>query len=367
LKDYAVDLLTRMVETYSPTGREEPLASLLVEEMKGLGFEVERDAVGNVIGTFEGGRPKVLFCGHMDTVPPELPVKLKDGILYGRGVVDAKAPLASMICAAAQLIEEGYEGGLVVAGVVDEEGRNIGIERLIERRLDVDYAVFGEPTDVDTVTVGYKGGLLFKVTCETETGHSSASWLFENAVEKGFEVWGLIKGLRMPQEDMESRFHSLSACLMRMEGGRRGSVVPDRCEMQIGFRIPPAISVGQLQSVVVGVIYGYSKDNPSVRVAVEVLDSTEPYVAEKRSPLVRAFARAIWKRRGVRAKLVKKTGTGDMNNYGLASDTPVVTYGPGDAHLDHTPHEKVSVEDYLESIEVLKETVRILHENHDKT
>jgi len=325
-----------MVETYSPTGKEEPLASLLTEEMKGLGFEVERDAVGNVIGTFEGGRPKVLLCGHMDTVPPELPVKLEDGILYGRGTVDAKAPLASMICAAAQLIEEGYEGGLVVAGVVDEE-------------------------------VGYKGGLLFKVTCETETGHSSASWLFENAVEKAFEVWDLIKGLRMPQEDMESRFHSLSACLMRIEGGRRGSVVPDHCEMQIGFRIPPAISVEQLRSAVVGVIDGYSKDNPSVRVAVEALDSTEPYVAEKRSPLVRAFARAIWKRRVVRAKLVHKTGTGDMNNYGLASDTPVVTYGPGDAHLDHTPHEKISVEDYLESIEVLKETVRILHENHDKT
>ena len=88
MKDYAVDLLTRMVETYSPTGREEPLASLLVEEMKGLGFEVERDAVGNVIGTFEGGRPKVLLCGHMDTVPPQLPVKKEDGILYGRGTVE---------------------------------------------------------------------------------------------------------------------------------------------------------------------------------------------------------------------------------------------------------------------------------------
>ena len=356
-----------MVETYSPTGGEEPLASLLAEEMKGLGFKVERDTVGNVIGSFEGGRPKVLLCGHMDTVPPELPVKLENGFLYGRGSVDAKAPLASMICAAAQLIEEGYEGGLVVAGVVDEEGRNIGIDHIIKRGLDVDYAVFGEPTDVDTVTVGYKGGLLVKVTCETETGHSSASWLFENAVEKAFEVWELIKGLRMSQEDMESRFHSISACLMRIGGGRRGSVVPDRCEMQIGFRIPPAISVDQLQTAVVGVIDGYSKDNPSVRVAVEVVDSTEPYVAEKRSPLVRAFARAIWKRRGVRAKLVHKTGTGDMNNYGLASDTPVVTYGPGDAHLDHTPHEKVSVEDYRESIEVLKETVRILHENHDKT
>jgi LysW-gamma-L-lysine carboxypeptidase len=367
LRDYAVELLTRMVKTYSPTGREEPLASLLAEEMKVLGFVVERDAVGNIIGTFEGRRPKVLLCGHMDTVPPELPVKLEDGILYGRGAVDAKAPLASMMCAAGQLIEEGFEGGLVVAGVVDEEGRNIGIEHLIKRRLDVDYAVFGEPTDVDTVTVGYKGGLLFKITCETETGHSSASWLFENAVEKAFEVWELLKDLRMPQEDLESRFHSLSTCLMRIEGGRRGSVVPDHCEMQIGYRIPPAISVNKLRSAVVRVVDKYCKNYPSVRVAIEVLDSTEPYVAEKRSPLVRAFARAIWKKRGVRAKLVNKTGTGDMNNFGLAFETPVVTYGPGDAHLDHTHHEKVSIEDYLESVEVLKETIKLLHENYNKT
>ena len=76
MRDYAVELLLRMVEIYSPSGREERLADFLCEEMKELGFDVERDAVGNVIGRYGAGRPRVLLCGHMDTVPGVIPVKV---------------------------------------------------------------------------------------------------------------------------------------------------------------------------------------------------------------------------------------------------------------------------------------------------
>jgi len=53
-----------------------------------------------------------------------------------------------------------------------------------------------------------------------------------------------------------------------------------------------------------------------------------------------------------------------MNVFGGLTGTPSVTYGPGDPHLDHTPHEHVSLGDYLESIEVLKEALRRLYELH---
>lgn len=354
-----------MVETYSPSGKEDDIARLISLEMEKLGFEVERDAVGNVIGRIGKGNPRVLLCGHMDTVPIELPVKVEEGNLYGRGAVDAKGPLATMIIAASQLAKEGYEGSLIVVGTVDEEGKGLGVKQLVKDGMDVDYAIFGEPTDVATITIGYKGSLLLKITCETETGHSSAPWMFENSVEKAIEVWALIKKNILPKERPESQFHSITSCIRRIEGGGIGSIVPPRCEIQIEIRIPPSLTVTQLRNKVFGLVDDYRAQNPEVKVGVEVEDHSEPYVADRRSLLVRALSQAIWKVRGAQVKLINKTGTGDMNIFGPSTRKPVVTYGPGDPHLDHTPYEHINLRDYLESIRVLKEAIKRLRELHN--
>jgi len=279
VRDCAVDLLVGMVEAYSPTGEEEALAGFLYQEMEGLGFEVERDAAGNVIGRIGEGRPRVLLCGHMDTVPGVIPVRVEGGILHGRGAVDAKAPLAAMIVAASQLAREGYEGSIILVGAVDEEGKGRGVKHLVGEGLDVDYAIFGEPTDVGTVTVGYRGSLILRIACETETGHSSAPWLFENAIEKAVEVWGVIRDHRAPREPPESRFHSLSKSLRRIEGGGDYSVVPSWCEIHVEMRIPPSLRMEQLRDEVFDLIDGYRARNPTVRVEAEVMDCTEPYTA----------------------------------------------------------------------------------------
>ena len=365
LRDYAVDLLVRMVETYSPSGKENEIARLLSQEIEKLGFEVELDAVGNVIGKIGEGRPRVLLCGHMDTIPSELPVRVEEGVLYGRGAVDAKAPLATMIVAASQLIREGFGGCLLVVGAVDEENKGRGVKHLIREGMDVDYAIFGEPTNVDTITTGYKGGLLLKLTCETETGHSSAPWQYENSIEKAVEIWELIRDFEMPQENPESHFHSLSKCLRRIEGGETGSVVPPRCEILIEVRIPPSITVEQLRIGIFGLLEDYKTRNPAVKIEAEIEDQTEPYTADKRSLLVRALSQAIWKVRGTQVKLINKTGTGDMNIFGASTGKPVVTYGPGDPHLDHTPHEHVNLGDYLEGVKVLKEALKRLEKLHN--
>lgn len=366
MREYAVNLLIKAVEIYSPSGQEEELASFLSGEMENLGFEVERDAVGNVVGRLGGGRPRVLLCGHMDTVPGVIPVRVEDGTLFGRGTVDAKAPLAAMIVAASQLAEEGYEGEIIVVGAVDEEGRGKGVKHLVQEGIDVDYAVFGEPTDVETINIGYKGSLNIRVTFETETGHSSAPWLFENSVEKAIEVWELIKDRFEPKETPESRFHTITTCLRRIEGGGAGSVIPPRCEMHVEFRIPPSMRVAKLQGDVLRLIDGYGERNPAVKIDVETLDSTEPYLADRRSLLVKALTRSIWKVRGTQARIMNKTGTGDMNVFGNSTGKPTTTYGPGDSHLDHTPNEHIALADYLSSIEVLKGALKMLYEMHHK-
>jgi len=96
------------------------------------------------------------------------------------------------------------------------------------------------------------------------------------------------------------------------------------------------------------------------------LDETEPFEAPHNSPLVRAFTLRVLDVEHARPTLIRKTGTGDMNVIGNRLNIPVVTYGPGDPHASHTINESVSIDEYLQGIEVLKRTLHHLKRLHDK-
>jgi len=97
-----------------------------------------------------------------------------------------------------------------------------------------------------------------------------------------------------------------------------------------------------------------------------ILDETEPFEAPHHSPLVRAFTLGVIDIEHSRPTLIRKTGTGDMNVIGNQLKIPVVTYGPGDPHASHTLNERVSIDEYLRGIEVLKRTLHHLKRLHDK-
>jgi len=359
--DYAVDLLTRMVKIYSPSGNEEEISLFLADEMEKLGFKVHRDEVGNVIGEIGEGSPVVLLCGHMDTVEGEIPVRVEDGQLYGRGSVDAKGPLAAMIVAASSFVKGGFPGKILVVGVVDEEGTGKGIQHFVEEGIQPDYAIFGEPSGLEKVVFGYKGILTVKVIVETPSGHSAAPWLFDNAIEKAMDFWKQINRLHLREEKLKSRFYSITSCLTGIKGGNTSaSFIPSHCEILVQMRIPPQLTPEQVFEEVKRKIDRYKSTNPKVTVAVETVDIAKAFEADRRSVIVRALAWGIRKTTLNYASFSRKTGTGDMNVLGNALKIPVVTYGPGDSTLDHTPNEHIDIQEYLDSIEVLKKTLKKL-------
>lgn len=359
--DYAVDLLTRMVKIYSPSGSEEEISRFLAAEMEKLGFRVRRDEVGNVIGEIGEGSPVVLLCGHMDTVEGKIPIRVEDGQLYGRGSVDAKGPLATMIVAASKFVEGGFPGKILVVGVVDEEGSGKGIQHFVESGIQPDYAIFGEPSGLEKVVFGYKGIVTVKITVETPSGHSAAPWLFENAIEKAMEFWRQIRKLHLREEKLKSRFYSITSCLTGIKGGNTSaSFIPSHCEIFIQLRIPPQLSPEVVFEEVKRRIDRYKATNPKVKVMVEMVDVAKAFEADRRSVIVRALAWGIRKTTLNYASFSRKTGTGDMNVLGNALKIPVVTYGPGDSRLDHTPNEHIDIQEYLKSIEVLKKALKKL-------
>jgi LysW-gamma-L-lysine carboxypeptidase len=342
--EYAVDLLTRMLKVYSPSTHEEEISLFLADEMKKLGFKVHRDEVGNVIGEIGEGSPVVLLCGHMDTVEGEIPIRVEEGNLYGRGSVDAKGPLAAMIVAASKFTDGSFPGKILVVGVVDEEGSGSGIQHFIEEGIQPDYAIFGEPSGLEKVVFGYKGILTVKVTVKTPSGHSAAPWLFDNAIEKAMEFWKQINRLHLREEKLKSSNSS-------------ASFIPSECEIRVQLRIPPQLTPEQVFEEVKRKIDRYKATNPKVTVKVETVDVAKAFEADRRSVIVRALAWGIRKTTLNYASFSRKTGTGDMNVLGNALKIPVVTYGPGDSKLDHTPNEHINLQEYLDSIEVLKKTL----------
>ncbi len=365
MSEQAVRFLTNLLGIYSPSGKEQGAANYLATEMKKMGFEVGIDTIGNVIGVVGDGEPVILLCGHMDTVAGHLPLRIEEGKIFARGAVDAKGPLAAMIMAATQAVKEsGFKGKILVASVVEEEATSKGVKHLITQGIKADYAIFGEPSGVENVTIGYKGQIQLKIVIKTETGHASTPWLYDNALEKGYELWEQIKNASSyPSLDPSaSPYNGVTACLVQMGGGRATSVVPFEVEMSLDVRVPIQFSTAQVYEQIRKVITKYQAANPKVQVKATVMDTVEPFEVNKSSPLVHILSSSVRKVLNKPATLLHKTGTGDMNILGKAMNLPIVTYGPGDSHLDHTVDEHIEVQEYLDAIAVYKETILKLAE-----
>jgi LysW-gamma-L-lysine carboxypeptidase len=370
MNQHPVEFLKSMLEIYSPSGSEEKLASFLTAKLNNLDFDnVWRDKVGNLYGKIGDGSPKILMCGHMDTVPGRIAVKIEDGRLYGRGAVDAKSSLAAMILAASDLKPyiSNFGGEVIVACVVDEEGKARGIRHLIRDGPTVDYAIFGEPSGIENITFAYKGRLLLKIECSTISGHVGAQHILSNAIEKSFELWIKLKSVcEQHYKSPLGVFYSLTPTLIDIRGRRTMWGIPDVCTLKIDLRLPPTVKCDKGVGIVKETIEGFRRENlqSSIVINLKIIDRVEPYVAKKDSLVIKSLVESILEETGRAARLIRKTGTGDMNIFGMHFNTPVATYGPGDSHLSHAPNEYIEISDYLKSIEIYKKTVERIIRYH---
>ena len=367
---YAIELLKRSLEEYTPSKAEAPLANLVKDKsINELGFEQANiDNVGNVIATKGSGRPIILLCGHMDTVPGRVPIRVGNGYLYGRGASDAKGSLIAMLLAASEFPKQ--RGSIIFAGVVDEEGNATGIKELVRSKSTIDYAIFGEPSGINNITISYKGRFAFRLTCDVgSSAHASAPWLAKNSIEEVYDFWQAIQSEIGRVESGKDRPGKITCSLTEISGGSSHNVTPQKCKITVDIRIPTTNTSRIIHNLVASVIKDVAiKKN--VRATYRIEDMTEPFEADHTSPLVRALSLSILDVCKKRPILLRKTGTGDMNILGNAFKIPVVTYGPGDPHSSHTIDERISISEYISSIDVfnraLFHTSRLHHLRSNK-
>lgn len=349
---YALEFLKSSLEKYTPSRAEASLATVLKDRcVNELGFEEAYiDSVGNMIATKGNGEPKVLLCGHMDTVPGSVPVRIQNGYIYGRGASDAKAPLISMLLAASEFPKQ--RGTIILAAVVDEEGNATGIKHLVSKNLEVNYAIFGEPSGINKITVAYKGRLAIRLVCDVgNSAHASAPWMARNSIEEMSTLWGELRSEIISSESLKSGSNSVTCAITEIEGGSSHNVTPQRCKATIDIRIPVGTTCDELLRRIDLVVSRVSKSR-GIGIKYRTEDRTEPFESEYRSVLVRALSLSIMDVCKIRPSLIRKTGTGDMNILGNALKMPAVTYGPGDPHSSHTVNERIKIQEYISSIEI---------------
>lgn len=362
---YETRMLKEALKLYTLSKHEGPMAEFLVKKCKELGFvDVHIDDVGNVIARKGSGTPNTMLCGHMDVVPGKIPVRVEGDYMYGRGASDAKAPLMAMLFAAAAIPKD--QGTITFVGAIDEEGNATGIKNLVKEKMDIDYAIFGEPSGIKQVTIAYKGRLAINLRVRSkDSSHASAPWLSKNAITESMTFAAKLKEELEGNQEEESKGKMLTATITMIRGGTSHNVTPSECETTFDIRIPVGKSCKDTEQKVATLVQDAGKQL-GVDPFYSILDETEPFEAPHNSPLVRAFTLGILEIEKERPLLVRKTGTGDMNVLGYQWGIPVVTYGPGDPHESHTKDEKVSINEYLKGIEILKEALRRLKILHDK-
>ncbi|MFB6302845.1 MAG: [LysW]-lysine hydrolase [Haloferacaceae archaeon] len=333
----ARELLYDLVATPSPSGEERAASERLAAYFEAHGREAWLDAEDNVRAPADDA---VMLTSHVDTVPGDIPVEVApaaDGsgpALWGRGSVDATGPLAAMAVAAVAT-------GVSFVGVTGEETTSRGARHLLDTRESApDAVVNGEPSGWDGLTLGYRGLLSGTYVHTSESGHTSRPE--NNAIQDAIGWWSRVES-RVAIDEWTPVFERVTPKPVEFEGGTTEDGLSVEATMEVQLRIPPDHTVEEVREMA---------DGELGRGTVRWHDSVPPVMTSPRTPVARAFRAAI-RGAGGDPRMLRKTGTSDMNLYAAAWDCPMATYGPGDSSYDHAPDEHLPLAEYDRAVDVL--------------
>ena len=342
------ETLTGLVERFSPTHDEAEAVAWLVKRMTTLGFEIARaDDAGNTVGTIGEGPNQIVLLGHIDTVPGKIPVRVENGILHGRGSVDAKGPLAAFVDAAAQTGRvPGWQ--IIVIGAVGEEGDSAGAWH-VATRYHPRFAVIGEPSGWNRIALGYRGVVRFRFHAQRAIGHSASGR--DSVCELAVEFWNrLMEICSKENRGLERKFEQVTPVLQQMHSGGDGFI--EEGEVSGNIRLPQRIASERMKQLL-----------QEAAAEIGAVESEgvplEAYRAEKNTLVVGALLSAI-RSLGGDPSFSLKLGTSDLSIVGPAWNCPMAVYGPGDSTLDHTPGECISLEEYGKAVAVLGNALKRL-------
>jgi len=361
-------LLARdLISIKSLSGEEGELVNYLKKAMEFFSFQsVNIDELGNISGGIKGKKPgkKVLLDAHLDTVPAEDKDKwekdpfaayIREGRIYGRGASDMKGSLAAMLCAAAFFKEdygENFSGEIYISGTVLEEFLEGVAARKISEKINPDFVIIGEASDLK-INTGQRGRAEVVIETFGRPAHSSHPQYGHNAV---YDMMKIIERIKIFQP---SKHPLLGEGILELtdiisEPYPGTSVVPSYCRATFDRRLLPGedreIVLRQIEELLAEVDvleWGISipvLERPTWRGTI--LNAEQfllPWEINPDHPLVEMAKKGLEKQ-GIEARLGYYSFCTNGSHYAGEEKIPTIGFGPSCETLAHIDNEYIEID-----------------------
>ena len=283
-------------------------------------------------------KPTILLNSHHDTVKPNKGYTLdpfspieKDGKLFGLGSNDAGGSLVSLIAAFLYFYDkENLKYNILLAATAEEEisGHN-GIEILLPQLGNLDFAIVGEPTQMN-MAVAEKGLMVLDCTAIGKAGHAAREegdnaiykaikdieWFSSYQFDKISDLLGPVK-MSVTVIDTDNKAHN---------------VVPAQCKFVVDCRVNELYTFEEMLSTI--------KSNVQCDIRPRSTRLRSSSIALDH-PIVQAGLK------------MKRTCYGSPTTSDKAlMNFPSLKIGPGDSGRSHTADEYIYIDEIKEGIEL---------------
>ena len=389
---WTIHALEALVRTPSVTGDEAAVQDLVARLLSEIGCHVERVETDPVAFARDdpdwpgsemprdrlpvvaarlgrGGGRRVLLVGHVDVVPVGDPASwhhgpwsahVEDGRMYGRGAVDMKGGVASILGAVRALHASGvadrFEGELLVVGVPSEEDGGQGMLAAIRAGYTGDAAIITEPTDLEVVTA-HAGAITFRLTVPGRAAHASMRREGVSALDN---LMALVDALR---EDERVRNEAETDPLMRalglpyptivgkVNGGEWASSVIDRVVVEGRYGVRLGQTWRDAEVDLRRCIAAAVASHPFLRAHPPTLEITGGRFSSASvptdDPLPVGLAGLVEALEGRRPRMLAEPYGADMRLLVNEGRTPTIIYGPGSIKVAHAADEHVPLDEVV--------------------
>ena len=349
-------LFRRMVDIYSPSGKEEELVDYLRGYLKRQGMPVILQEVDenrhNILVIPREMDIQMALVGHLDTVSAyeleEYGYSEQGDSIRGLGTADMKGGCAGMVEAYTSLWTAGRTRiPVALCLVVGEEEDGDGAAQMV-KEYHFPWALIGEPTNLIPCLSHY-GYAEIQVSSEGKRVHASLAGTVSNSVQV------LLNVLLRISRHMQRKRPELGFNIRDLYSSQSGFASPDYCEAWLDLHMPPSAPMGEIVTEVEEIFAREKGKHKAIHGECRIANIIGGYELPEKGPVIMSLKSIFKERAWVWSPQAFKSHS-DANQLWAAGIRPLLL-GPGNIEDAHTPNEAVSLGQVVKAAGIYTELV----------